>query len=327
MVKPDEELSQGNPMKNSYLKISIVTPSLNQGEYLEAAIQSVLGQDYPHLEYIIIDGGSTDNSLDIIRKYENNLAYWISEKDHGQYHAINKGFSHCTGEIMAWLNSSDLYCPWTFHVVADIFHQLPQIEWLTCGYPLGWDGRSRAVNCREVAGFSRDSFLDGRHLSGMPNFLYPVQQESTFWRRSLWKKAGGKVSGDFGLAGDFELWARFFSQAEPYTVTTPIGGFRRHDNQQSRHTGDYWKDARQVFTNYEVSDFAQGALHILNIPHRRRRRFRKKLLKVARAVGRLGGNRSTNTYVFQQVSASKKGDPVRWVIRKKKIAFPEDART
>ena len=102
-------------------KISIITPSFNQGKFLEETILSVINQDYPDLEYIIIDGGSSDNSVEIIKKYEKYLTYWISEKDSGQSSAINKGLKKISGELVAWINSDDLYCPNVFSKIAEYF--------------------------------------------------------------------------------------------------------------------------------------------------------------------------------------------------------------
>jgi glycosyltransferase involved in cell wall biosynthesis len=227
-------------------KISIVTPSFNQAEFLEATIESIISQNYPNLEYIIIDGGSTDRSVEIIKKYEKYLHFWCSEPDSGQYDAINKGFIHSTGEIMAWLNSDDMYCPWSFKTVASIMSKLPQVEWLTTLSPGFWDWHGFCMGFGSIAGYSKTAFCDGGYLpfSGRKSVVW-IQQESTFWRRSLWEKAGSYVFTDFKLAGDFELWSRFFSYAELYGTYSPLGGFRSQSKQKSRNIEEYVSEAKK----------------------------------------------------------------------------------
>ena len=232
--------------------ISIVTPSCNQGQFLEEAIQSVLTQEYPNLEYVVIDGGSSDSSVETIQKYENRLTYWVSEPDQGQYDAINKGFTHTTGEIMAWLNSDDKYLPRAFSVVADIFSAYPEIEWITSVHPVSWNERGQAVAVDFTGGFSRQSFFKGGNFPGKGSYGRRwIQQESTFWRRSLWERAGGRLETSLKLAADFELWARFFQQAELYGVSALLGGFRAHGNQLSvHHRQQYMSEAGRTIESY-----------------------------------------------------------------------------
>jgi hypothetical protein len=216
------------------VKLSIVTPSFNQGRYLDAAMRSVLDQPGADVEYIVMDGGSTDESPRIIESHAARLAHWESARDAGQYDAVTRGFARSTGEIMAWLNSDDLYCRWAFRVVMEIFEQLPEVQWLTTTTQIRWDAEGRAVRTLHVPGYSRGGFLRGEYLPARGRFAMGwIQQESTFWRRSLWEKAGAQVGKGFPLAGDFELWARFFDHAPLHAVETPLGGFRFHGEQKT----------------------------------------------------------------------------------------------
>jgi glycosyltransferase involved in cell wall biosynthesis len=222
-----------------YPKIAIVTPCLNSGAYLEHTIRSVLDQEYPNLEYVIMDGGSTDNTVAIIKKYESKLAYWSSEKDRGMYDALNKGFKRTAGEIMAWIGSDDMYHPKSFWTVAEIFSSLKNVKWLL-GMSTAYDELGRTVDAYESRKFLRFDFLD--------NDYQWLQQESCFWHRSLWEKAGGGLDDSLHYAGDFELWMRFFRYERLYVTNALIGGFRKRRSGQLsvENLGGYFKEVAAV---------------------------------------------------------------------------------
>lgn len=215
-------------MSANYPKITVVTASFNQGKYLEDTILSVLSQQYPNLEYIIIDGGSTDESVRIIRKYEDQLSYWVSEPDHGLYDAIQKGFKRSTGDVMAWLNADDLLHRKSLFQVANIFARYADIKWIMgsntyfdeSGYPFVFEAQPYAQR------WSRKRLLLGDG--------YFIQQESVFWRKDLWLEAGGHLNQSFSLAADLELWLRFSRYQKLYSTSYMLAGFRlRAENQKS----------------------------------------------------------------------------------------------
>jgi glycosyltransferase involved in cell wall biosynthesis len=228
------------------VKISIVTPSFNQAEYLERTILSVINQQYPNLEYIIIDGGSTDGSLEIIKKYEKHLAYWESNKDEGQYHAIQKGFSKSTGEIMAWLNSDDVYHHKSLFTVAEIFKKFEQVKWLTSNISF-IDQSDRLVRAYSTRSWSR--------LNLFGKDVVWIQQESTFWKRELWEKAGSSLNMKYSLAADFELWVRFFRTEQLYTIESLLGAFRVREKDQKtvELLDEYLIEMKSILGNEKLS--------------------------------------------------------------------------
>ena len=156
-------------------KLSIITPSFNQAHFLEETILSVLQQNYEPLEFIIIDGGSTDHSADVIRRYEDRLAYWVSEKDRGQPHALNKGLAQATGDIVAYINSDDLYLPGAFAAVVDYFRQHPECNWLCGDTQMFGKDQPTTVISAEVP----------KSAAHALSWAYNAPQPGMFWKREL----------------------------------------------------------------------------------------------------------------------------------------------
>jgi glycosyltransferase involved in cell wall biosynthesis len=200
-------------------RITLVTAVYNGEAYLEDTIRSIVYQGYPNLEYIIVNDGSTDRTVEIIRDYERFLTYWINQTNHGLYAALNAGFAKSSGEVLGWLNSSDMFHTHGLFVVGSVFASFREVQWVT-GRPTLFHGPGWPSVTLDLPRWSRCRFLAGANRH--------VQQESTFWRRSLWEAAGGRLSMEYRAEGDFELWVRFFRHAKLYTVDAQIAGWRHH---------------------------------------------------------------------------------------------------
>ena len=218
-TEAEEPLSETMLDGSKYPRISIVTPSYNQGQFIEETIRSVLLQGYPNLEYTIVDGGSTDNTVEIIKKYEQFLTYWVSEPDEGQTDAINKGFELSTGDIMGWLNSDDLLEASALYHLSKAYK--PGMHW--------WVGKAFQIfdedNYRKkekdtkLIPISRNNLLYARKI---------LPQVSTYWNRELWNKSGAYLS-HYDLAMDYELWLRFSLVSSAIPINHYLGILRTHE--------------------------------------------------------------------------------------------------
>ena len=238
---PEQESEE----RNQWPRITLITPVRNSAHYIEQTIRSVICQQYPNLEYFIEDGGSTDGTLDIIRKYEDQLSGWSSQPDEGMYDALNRGFARSTGEVMGWISATDLLHTRSLFVVGSVFRALPSVEWIT-GRPTGFseEGWPVGVN-RSLRRWSRWRFLAGSNRY--------IQQESTFWRRGLWERAGGQMDASRRGGSDFELWVRFFRYARLYSVNALIGGFRVHSDSLSVEDVEKWHRVHDEIIAAELS--------------------------------------------------------------------------
>lgn len=200
-------------------------------KYIEGTIRSVLNQNYPNLEYIIIDGCSTDRTLEIIRKYEDRITKIISEPDNGMYDAINKGLRMATGDIMAYINADDQYLPGTFGLVNKIFSTFTEVDWLS-GVPTFMDEDRNLTEVLPTCGAKPQKDIANGFFRQQ---IYGcIMQESTFWRKTLWDEAGGTLDTSLRYAGDFELWTRFARYSSLVMVDLPLSTFMRRNESLSK---------------------------------------------------------------------------------------------
>ncbi len=216
--------------------VSIVTPSYNQARFLEETIQSVLSQDYQPLEYIIVDGGSSDGSVEIIRRYADRLAWWVSEADRGQTEAINKGFARARGEIFAWLNSDDTYLPGAVAEAVACLQAHPQAGMVY--------GDANLVNEHgEIVGKFPAAQTDYRRLRR--GYVH-IPQQTAFFRAELWRKVG-PLDPTFYFAMDYDLWVRLAKVSSLYYSGRLWANFRLHSSGKSVTADDRcWPEMLRV---------------------------------------------------------------------------------
>ncbi len=248
------------------MKISVVTVCFNSKKFIEFTFESILNQSYKNIEYIVIDGGSTDGTLNVIKRYEKLFnqkgisLIWTSEKDKGMYDALNKGFKRATGDIFCWINSDDFLMPWTFSVVAKIFDSNKEVKWLT-GIPTTINESNIVYNIPKFTPIYLRSFIKlGLYNSKCLGF---IQQESTFWSRSLWEKSGNEIDDSYNLSGDYVLWKKFSEHAELYTVDTFLAGFRTHSLQLSSDISIYYDELRKKEIN--IISIPVSLRHLVNM--------------------------------------------------------------
>lgn len=228
-------------------KISIVTPSYNQGRFVEETIRSVLLQNYPNLEYIVVDGGSADESVEIIKKYEPWLAYWVSERDGGQSDAINKGFALATGDIGGWLNSDDLFNPGTLSVVASCLEK-DKLQWLIgAGQMMNEQGKNaKKIPSTMVSHKTFQTWLN--------NFF---AQPSTFWTMQLWSAVGG-VDNNLHYTMDIDLWRKFYDIGEPKILSQNLSSLRAHGKAKTTNYSDSYGEFLTEYKAWLVDKYIKN---------------------------------------------------------------------
>lgn len=231
---PDDFSSSSLP------KISVVVPTLNQCHLLRKCLASIVSQRYPNLELIVRDGGSSDGTHAVIEEFKPYIADYTSGPDAGHYAAVHSGLRSATGEILTWINSTDLLTPWSLRTAAATLCAYPHVAWLT--------GRITLMTASGMIHENRNPARSSRALYLASKFDTPwIQQEGTYFRSALWAKAGASMDLTFDYAADLELWARFYRFEKLYTSSASLGIFRFHEGQRSEHGRHrYYQDALEI---------------------------------------------------------------------------------
>jgi glycosyltransferase involved in cell wall biosynthesis len=222
------------------LRITIVTPSYNMGRYLEEAILSIVTQANASCDFLIFDGGSKDGSRSIIEKYQDKIAYWVSQPDGGQAAVVKQGLEMAKGEIFAWANADDRYCPGTFEYVSTLFGTHPEIDILFGGWNfIGPDGG--IIDTRWLKGFTLEKFHRGSHVPPQP---------AVFLRTETVRKVGG-INADLRHAMDYDLYVRIARERNIFVTDRVLGDFRLHrESKTQSEKGDQFKELREAREMY-----------------------------------------------------------------------------
>jgi glycosyltransferase involved in cell wall biosynthesis len=277
-------------IKEKPLIVSIVTPVYNGERYLKETIESIIYQrGYFEIEYIIVDGASSDKTISIVKKYQDMLnsgeclincekvsITFISEKDEGMYHALVKGFKLATGDIVAYVNSDDFYLPNAFSTVVDIFLTYPEVEWLT-GMPVNYNEKGQIIGCFLPFNYNVDLIRKG--IYG-PTLVF-IQQESIFWRAKLLNFLDFTNLKNYKFAGDFYMWYTFSKHTDFYIVQSCLGGFRGHRNQLSKQRSEYYREFYSIAEKKTFLDITKAYLYKVAtyfLPNRIKRKLNRKII-------------------------------------------------
>jgi glycosyltransferase involved in cell wall biosynthesis len=272
--------------------ISIITPSFNQAAFLEETMLSVFRQDHSEIEYIVVDGGSTDGSQEIIKRHERKLAYWISERDYGQADAIMKGFSRAKGEILAWLNSDDTLAPSAARIAAEYLGSDPSLG-LVYGDRLHIDKKGNVIGINQGPSF----------YGTMLQHNITLPQETVFFRRALYDQAGG-LDKELHFATDIDLWIRLQKITKFKHVPAFFGSFRAHPrskslvlcDEQDQASSTYKREQEIVFRRhfgrslpgrramrwYRLQHKSRFLLESMSRPYREEREKLRKFMELVR---------------------------------------------